>query len=225
MRNVLVLVMVLVVAGVFAMAQHAYVGPEKCKMCHKVEYTSWSATKHAKAWDSLKPADQANAKCNGCHSTNLPTLTGVSCEACHGGNLIDNHVNPHGAGWSRAHCTQCHEGQNGVSCKVCHGGDLLANHPNPHGPDWQNRHCTQCHDGQVNGVSCEACHGGDLIGNHPNPHTVGYRNSHCYSCHPGAGAAECEVCHEGGSSVLVHEDFWPPVHNRFGDKANCYDCH
>jgi len=84
MRNVLVLVMVLVVAGVFAMAQHAYVGPEKCKMCHKVEYTSWSATKHAKAWDSLKPADQANAKCNGCHSTNLPTLTGVSCEACHG---------------------------------------------------------------------------------------------------------------------------------------------
>jgi hypothetical protein len=25
--------------------------------------------------------------------------------------------------------------------------------------------------------------------------------------------------------VLVHEDFWPPVHDRFGDQANCYDCH
>lgn len=84
MRNFLVLVMVLVVGCVFTMAQHAFVGPEKCKMCHKVEYTSWAATKHAKAWDSLKPAEQTNAKCNVCHSTKLPEYTGVSCEACHG---------------------------------------------------------------------------------------------------------------------------------------------
>jgi hypothetical protein len=84
MRNILVLSLILLVGGVFTFAEHTYVGPEKCKMCHKVQYTSWAATKHAKAWESLKPAEQTNAKCNGCHSTKLPEYTGVSCEACHG---------------------------------------------------------------------------------------------------------------------------------------------
>jgi nitrate/TMAO reductase-like tetraheme cytochrome c subunit len=29
--------------------EHAAVGPEKCKMCHKIEYDSWAKTKHASA--------------------------------------------------------------------------------------------------------------------------------------------------------------------------------
>ena len=42
-------------------AQHAAVGADKCgKMCHKVEYTSWAASKHATAKEK------------------------VDCEACHG---------------------------------------------------------------------------------------------------------------------------------------------
>jgi len=69
-----------------AFAQHTYLGAEKCaKMCHKIQFTSWSNTKHAKAWDALKPADQANAECVGCHVTGgKKELPGVQCEACHG---------------------------------------------------------------------------------------------------------------------------------------------
>ncbi len=41
-------------------AEHAAIGVAKCKMCHKVEFDSWSKTTHATA----KPA--------------------VECETCHG---------------------------------------------------------------------------------------------------------------------------------------------
>jgi len=69
-----------------ALAQHTYLGAEKCgKMCHKVEFTSWSASKHAKAFESLKPADQAKADCVGCHVTGgKKEMPGVQCEECHG---------------------------------------------------------------------------------------------------------------------------------------------
>ena len=49
-----------VVSGLAAAADHAAVGVTKCKMCHKVEFESWSKTKHAEA----KPP--------------------VECETCHG---------------------------------------------------------------------------------------------------------------------------------------------
>jgi hypothetical protein len=69
-----------------ALAQHTYMGAEKCgKLCHKIEYTSWAATKHAKAFASLKPADQEKADCVGCHVTGgKKELAGVQCEECHG---------------------------------------------------------------------------------------------------------------------------------------------
>ncbi len=37
--------------------EHAAIGPEKCKMCHKVQYASWEASKH--------PAK--NVDCEACH--------------------------------------------------------------------------------------------------------------------------------------------------------------
>ena len=85
MKRVIVTGMILALAVTCALAaDHAFTGPDKCKMCHKVEYNSWLKTKHATAWDSLKPAEQADAKCTDCHSTKLPEYKGVSCEACHG---------------------------------------------------------------------------------------------------------------------------------------------
>lgn len=66
---------------------HAYVGAEKCKMCHKVQYGSWLETTHAKATDAAKGStDPAfEAACLGCHATNSDeNLAGVQCEACHG---------------------------------------------------------------------------------------------------------------------------------------------
>lgn len=38
---------------------HAAVGSEKCKMCHKVQYESWAASKHATA--------SPKAECETCH--------------------------------------------------------------------------------------------------------------------------------------------------------------
>ncbi len=73
-----------------AVAKHQYVGAKKCMMCHKKDnvYPTWLETKHAKAWESLKPEDQKNDKCVGCHSSGKDVagelLTGVQCESCHG---------------------------------------------------------------------------------------------------------------------------------------------
>jgi hypothetical protein len=67
---------------------HAFVGAEKCKMCHKAQFESWSKTPHAKAFDALKPEEQKKAECTVCHITGATAekveLNGVQCEACHG---------------------------------------------------------------------------------------------------------------------------------------------
>ncbi len=57
---ILLAVAIVVPATLTSAADHAAVGVAKCKMCHKVEFDSWSKTKHAAA----KPA--------------------VECETCHG---------------------------------------------------------------------------------------------------------------------------------------------
>ncbi len=66
---------------------HEYVGAAKCKMCHKVQYSSWEATSHAKATEAAKAStDPAfTSDCLKCHATNASEdLPGVQCEACHG---------------------------------------------------------------------------------------------------------------------------------------------
>lgn len=91
---------------------HAYVGTKKCRMCHIKEWTSWSGTKMANAFELLKPGVAAEAKtkakldpmkdytsdatCLPCHTTGYgkpggfrdlattPDLVGVGCEMCHG---------------------------------------------------------------------------------------------------------------------------------------------
>ncbi len=71
--------------GTATAANPTYVGAEKCKLCHKVEYASWLTTKHAKAYEALSPANRAKPECIRCHITgNTKDLPGVQCEACHG---------------------------------------------------------------------------------------------------------------------------------------------
>ena len=89
----------------------AYVGVDKCRMCHISHYDSWSGTKMSKAFDLLKKGVRMEAKkkagiededytkndfCLSCHTTGYglpggfisleetPDLTGVQCEMCHG---------------------------------------------------------------------------------------------------------------------------------------------
>ncbi|MEW6337936.1 MAG: multiheme c-type cytochrome [Acidobacteriota bacterium] len=68
-------------------AEPTFIGAAKCKMCHKLQHDSWLETKHAKATESAKNANDMKfeAACLGCHATNADeALTGVQCEACHG---------------------------------------------------------------------------------------------------------------------------------------------
>ena len=71
-----------------AVPAHSYVGAEKCKMCHKAQFTAWEQTPHAKAWAALKPEEQTKAECTVCHMTGKledgTAITGIACEACHG---------------------------------------------------------------------------------------------------------------------------------------------
>jgi hypothetical protein len=50
---------VVVVWSVGASAAPTAVGAEKCKMCHKVQFDSWSASKHA--------TQEPKVDCEGCH--------------------------------------------------------------------------------------------------------------------------------------------------------------
>lgn len=91
---------------------HAYVGSKNCRKCHIKEWKSWSETKMANAFDTLKPGERAEEKkaagldpekdyttdvtCIKCHVTGYgepggfvsveetPDLVGVGCEMCHG---------------------------------------------------------------------------------------------------------------------------------------------
>jgi hypothetical protein len=80
-------------------AAFKYVGATLCKPCHQTEaqgkiFAAWEASAHAKAWDKLGAANQANEKCLGCHTTGhgktlaagktADVMHGVQCEACHG---------------------------------------------------------------------------------------------------------------------------------------------
>lgn len=92
------------------MSQNKYVGAEKCKMCHMSkgkQYPQWQASKHAKAFETLKSekaiqvgkskgvtSPSTDAKCLKCHATaaaitanlngGIKNEEGVSCETCHG---------------------------------------------------------------------------------------------------------------------------------------------
>jgi len=86
-----------------------YVGAEMCARCHVEEYTAWSQTPHAQAYEALVEAQQQNVdECLECHVVGMgepsgyevtwpvdskgkrldpvdtPALRGVQCESCHG---------------------------------------------------------------------------------------------------------------------------------------------
>lgn len=69
----------------------AYVGVAKCKLCHPRQHKIWSESKHARAFEVLKPEAQKDPRCLACHVTGYrqtseakPEIAGIQCEACHG---------------------------------------------------------------------------------------------------------------------------------------------
>jgi hypothetical protein len=101
-----------------------FVGPNKCKECHKEQYASWKKTRMANSFNVLRPGEKAKEKqmagldpdkdytqdetCLPCHTTGYglvggfissektPEMAGVSCEACHGhgGSYVNTVMNP-----------------------------------------------------------------------------------------------------------------------------------
>jgi nitrate/TMAO reductase-like tetraheme cytochrome c subunit len=69
-------------------AKFEYVGDAKCKICHKIQHSSWLETKHAKAYDVLSDEEKKKPECVTCHITGHDAkgelIPGVQCEACHG---------------------------------------------------------------------------------------------------------------------------------------------
>lgn len=93
-RTVIIISMVLVAIALVVSAayatekkKHEYVGAKKCKICHQVQYKSWSKTPHAKAFDLLSAEEKKKDECIVCHSTGTTAkgvfLEGIQCEACH----------------------------------------------------------------------------------------------------------------------------------------------
>jgi len=128
MKRVLIVVAVVVaVIGLSALTASAaptYVGAEKCKMCHKLQYDSWSQTKHAKATENAKASTKMKfeAACLTCHATNKDeAMAGVQCEACHGPgsdykslSVMKDVAKAKAAGLvipTQATCDGCHDGQ------------------------------------------------------------------------------------------------------------------
>jgi hypothetical protein len=112
-------------------ADHTYIGAKKCKMCHKVQHTSWLETTHAKATEHAKASTdrEFTADCLECHATNSDeALAGVQCEACHGPGsdykgmkVMKDQAASVAAGLvipSQATCDTCHNGEDHATKKV-----------------------------------------------------------------------------------------------------------
>ncbi len=126
-RTLIVLAVVvafLALSSLTASAAPTYVGAEKCKMCHKLQYDSWSQTKHAKATETAKASKtmKFDAACLTCHATNKDeAMAGVQCEACHGAgsdykslSVMKDVAKAKAAGLvipTQATCDGCHDGK------------------------------------------------------------------------------------------------------------------
>jgi len=77
----------------------SYIGSNACFTCHRAQGSSWSETKHAKAFEHLPEKYRADSSCLTCHVTALGEAGGyalgmtadeaepfqnVGCESCHG---------------------------------------------------------------------------------------------------------------------------------------------
>lgn len=73
--------------GLAAEVVSDFVGPESCKACHPEAYVAWRQSKHSRAFESLTPPQQRDARCLSCHAPDqrVRSVLSVSCESCHGG--------------------------------------------------------------------------------------------------------------------------------------------
>jgi hypothetical protein len=112
-------------------AEAAYVGTEKCLVCHPSAAATWQSSAHAHGFATLisRKAD-ADPRCIGCHTTGFGSPTGyrreyhsdklvdVGCESCHGPGSLhvrqkqgDTTVNFVFRPLDAGDCQKCHQGE------------------------------------------------------------------------------------------------------------------
>ncbi len=64
-------------------AEAEFVGSAKCKKCHLAEHKSWEATRHGKAFDTLKPGNASEAKTKHKLDPAKDYTKDATCVACH----------------------------------------------------------------------------------------------------------------------------------------------
>ncbi|MGP0628094.1 multiheme c-type cytochrome [Nitrospina sp. 32_T5] len=99
-----------------------YATESTCKTCHADTHETWSGSRHAHAYATLKEVNKSfDPECLKCHTTGFekpggfiseidtPELKNVQCEMCHGARL-DHSRAPQGkfAEEARGACSQCH---------------------------------------------------------------------------------------------------------------------
>lgn len=92
---------------------HAFVGAEKCKMCHNApakgaQFTKWSQSAHAKAFATLATEE----------SKKIAAAKGIA-DPQKADECLRCHVAGHGA--PAAKLTDKYKKEEGVSCEACHG--------------------------------------------------------------------------------------------------------
>ena len=100
-----------------------YIGADGCKKCHFTQWMSWKKTEMAKAFDSLKPGEAAEAKAkHGLEATKDYTKD-ATCVACH----VTGYGKPggypaieEGKTWSAEEAERA-KSMEGVQCESCHG--------------------------------------------------------------------------------------------------------
>lgn len=105
---------------------HYYLGAETCGTCHAREYEIWSATPHARAFDTLVAAGrEAAPECVRCHVTghgdplgydpharDPERLANVQCEVCHDKGSRHARDGSYGRSLLMQSCVQCHDAEN-----------------------------------------------------------------------------------------------------------------
>jgi hypothetical protein len=92
---------------------HAYVGAEKCKMCHNspakgAQFTKWSQSTHARAYATLATEE----------AKKIAAAKGIA-DPQKADECLRCHVTGHGA--PAAKLTEKYKKEEGVTCEACHG--------------------------------------------------------------------------------------------------------
>ena len=126
-------------------ADYRIAGSDSCMQCHKKDDSSWHASKHSHAWQTLiDKRSHVDPSCQLCHTTGYgisggfaqvaksSQMVNVGCESCHGPSQA--HVmNPKTktAYLSREQCVRCHDHENSPEfeydkywAKITHGVKL-----------------------------------------------------------------------------------------------------